>query len=163
MITVKERNKRKGPCVQEVRELTGMTTKQSEPTYLKWLKEVEGNSLWRVWGYNLRPATWIGVGLIAAALIAVKILYGSYWFAIACGVTSALIGFWFLLNASWCVRKCWELYERARKSEDETTREEIEAAASVSRDNAGICRNWTVVYFSIAFAIVTLTDLLLTP
>jgi len=138
-----------------------MTTKQYEPAYLKWLKEVEGNSFWRVGGFGVMPITWIYVGLIAAGLIAVKILCGGYWFAVACGMTSALTGIGFLLNASWCVRKCWELNDRA-ENEDETTRKEMKAAASVSRDSADICRNWTVVYLAIAVGILALTDLLLT-
>jgi len=55
-----------------------------------------------------------------------------------------------------------ELRERAKR-EDETNREEIEAAAAVSKDHMDVCRNWAAAYFAIASAILVLTELLLTP
>jgi len=138
------------------------TRNKCEPKYTKWLKEVEGSNFWRAWGFSVRPMTWIYGGLIATALTVLGVLHRGYWFAIACGVASALTGLGFLLNASWCLRKSWELSERA-KLDDGANKEEIETAVSVCRDHVGVSRNWAAAWFSIAGAILALTGLLLKP
>ena len=140
-----------------------MTGNKREPKYMNYPKEIEGKKFYRLWGFGQRPIMWVYLGVIALIFAVLRILYGGFnwdWVSVAFAFTLAITGIGFFIQASWCLRKSWELEERARRERSRRDREEIEIAARVCKEYVDVCRGLRHAAGPISCAILALSQLL---
>jgi hypothetical protein len=85
--------------------------------------------------------------VFVATLSAVFVTSGLYWLLIAAAACFAVVGILGYYEASWCLRRYWDLAEKAIEEADSPTKAIVELAAQVCKDNEQNLRQWAVVLF----------------
>jgi len=127
----------------------------SETSYRKWLKGVDNH-----WFFGFEPKRRYTLFILLVPSVAVIGVYFSvYWGLVSATLVAAIIGAYFLLQASWCTRKSWELDELLSEKKTEEEIQSITRAVKVCTDYVSVNRNWGTIWLVAAGALISLVGM----